>query len=62
MSTCTCCGRRVPGSPVQQVHLDCWVEHHSDPTGPWPPDHECAFGEDDTTERVTSETDESEGE
>lgn len=40
-STCTCCGRRVPGSPVQQIHLDCWIEHHSDPTGPWPPDHTC---------------------
>lgn len=46
MSTCVCCGRslnpawspRVDSGPI---HLDCWDEHHSDPTGVWPPDHVC---------------------
>ena len=42
---CVCCGRvahesspRVDRGPI---HFDCWEEHHSDPTGPWPPNHEC---------------------
>lgn len=40
---CLCCGRTIPGesNPRQPLHLDCWTEHHSDPTGVWPPDHEC---------------------
>ena len=48
MSTCVCCGRslnpawspRVDSGPI---HFDCWDEHHSDPTGVWPPDHVCAI-------------------
>ena len=43
-SRCVCCGRTIPGAPVQQIHLDCWIEHHSDPSGPWPPEHACSFG------------------
>lgn len=43
MATCRCCGlvghlTRVDGG---DMHLDCWMEHHSDPTGAWPPNHEC---------------------
>lgn len=38
--TCRCCGRRNFG--LGSMHLDCWSEHHSDPTGPWPPEHVCA--------------------
>lgn len=42
---CDCCGRRsvtgycrVDGG---HMHFACWDDHHSDPTGPWPPEHEC---------------------
>jgi hypothetical protein len=41
---CKCCGRGVPdANPRQPLHLDCWTEHHSDPTGVWPPDHKCGL-------------------
>lgn len=41
---CLCCGRSVPhANPRQPLHLDCWDEHHSDPTGVWPLDHDCPF-------------------
>ena len=44
--TCVCCGRtgyamgmaRVSRGPI---HFGCWEEHHSDPTGVWPPEHDC---------------------
>lgn len=43
---CVCCSRtsyeigmaRVDRGPI---HFDCWEEHHSDPSGVWPPEHEC---------------------
>lgn len=39
---CLCCGRAVVNAnPRQPLHLDCWTEHHSDPTGVWPPNHNC---------------------
>ena len=35
MNACTCCGRNVNPSPsIQRIHLDCWLEHHSDPCDP----------------------------
>lgn len=44
---CVCCGLSWPTKPNVRtesgpVHFDCWSEHHSDPTGPWPPNHLCA--------------------
>jgi hypothetical protein len=42
--SCLCCGRRVVNAnPRQPLHLDCWTEHHSDPSGVWPPSHNCAL-------------------
>ena len=43
---CTCCGRTWPNPPNCRtdgglIHFSCWDEHHSDPTGPWPPEHAC---------------------
>lgn len=46
-AACVCCKRlgyamgmaRVARGPI---HFDCWEEHHSDPTGVWPPEHNCA--------------------
>lgn len=50
-TTCVCCGRRAtnhsPRVERGRMHLDCWDEHHSDPTGVWPPTHTCADGRDD---------------
>ena len=31
------------------IHFDCWEEHHSDPTGTWPPDHACPLDDDEAT-------------
>lgn len=44
---CTCCGRGWPNRPNCHaddgpIHFSCWDEHHSDPTGPWPPEHVCS--------------------
>ena len=43
---CVCCGKRGPFDPKSRmtlgpVHFQCWDEHHSGPTGPWPPNHAC---------------------
>ncbi len=48
MSACYCCGQlasdRDPRVDGGRMHLDCWMEHHSDPSGPWPDGHTCAGG------------------
>lgn len=43
MIRCYCCGRPGPDTRVEggAMHFRCWDEHHSDPTGEWPEDHEC---------------------
>lgn len=52
MSACLCCKRPVMNpNPRQPLHLDCWVEHHSDPTGVWPPEHTCEFDRGDDSGR-----------
>ena len=43
---CVCCGRDgwaagMPRVDTGPIHFDCWEEHHSDPTGVWPPEHDC---------------------
>lgn len=43
---CVCCGRSWPNPPTARadtgpIHWECWEEHHSDPTGEWPPGHIC---------------------
>lgn len=47
---CVCCGRTSYESGMARVdrgpiHFDCWEEHHSDPSGVWPPEHECGVDE-----------------
>lgn len=50
MDTCVCCGKPVNANAPRvdrgKIHFDCWDEHHSDPTGVWPPDHQCAVPRD----------------
>lgn len=47
MSTCVCCGRPAlinsSHTDAGPIHFDCWEDHHSDPTGVWPPEHTCKF-------------------
>jgi hypothetical protein len=43
MLRCDCCGNGSPDTHVSggAMHFRCWDERHSDPTGPWPPEHAC---------------------
>ena len=55
MNPCTCCGKNWPTRPDARtdtgpIHFRCWDEHHSDPTGEWPPGHVC-WADDDVPKK-----------
>ena len=52
---CTCCGTNWSTPPDARtdtgpIHSRCWDEHHSDPTGEWPPGHVCYASTEETTD------------